>query len=765
MSHAISDTTYPVAAPVDVRLYDDPGTYQDSVRVDANNYYAELLLRGVSCSGCTHKIESTLRKMPGVKQADVNFAARRLGVYWNGGETSLGALIKTIRSLGYDAIPWSPTTARRQIDVERKDQMKRLGVAGVFGMQVMTIAVAQYFDVLSNMDEGLRLFMIRFSLLLTLPVVLYSAAPIFRSALKLIKSRQFSMDLSVALAISLAFAGSIIPAVTGSGDTYFESICMFVFLLTATRLVEINARHRASQSVDLIASSEPEYAWRVDKAGDSADRPTSALSLAAGDIVMVKTGDTVPADATVIKGQSLVSEALISGESEPLHRQSGDRVIAGSTNISAPLWLRVTMPASKSTLSRIRQLAERSHQHKPTRSPFDSQITRFFMVAVIITASATALGWYLVDPQQLLPATIAVLTVACPCAISLASPAAIAAASNNLLGKRILLTSNCVMDQFSRITDVIFDKTGTLTQPELVLSDVTLVNTNATRELSLATAATLDMGINHPIAMALVDAAKRENTPRLIAQKIIAHTGYGVSGQLDGVNWHLGNPQYLSRHLNHDTIQHAASMYGEHRVWIARAQQVIAGFNFQEQVRPDAAQVVNTLAAHGVRTHLLSGDQQPKVDQMTKSLNISQSQASASPSSKRRYIESLQQAGKVVAMVGDGANDSPAFAQANVSVSVDRAANLAINNADIVLLTDNLTNLLDAFELSLKTDSIIRQNQIWALSYNLVCIPLAAFGLIPPWLAALGMSFSSVAVLSNSMRLNSDRKPRIETVN
>jgi len=753
LSHSFTETTYNQNSAVSTDVYNDPQLSNQFVVDKGGLSSAELLLYGINCSGCTSKIERELLGVMGVEKAEVNYAARRLYLVWDTSIAKIGDLIKKIRHLGFDAIPWSPTASRRQLDLERKDLLKRLGISGVFGMQVMTIAVALYFGDAYGMNAELRIFLIRVAMVMTLPVLLYGAKPFFLQAFRALRHRQTNMDLTVCLAITLAFVGSAYCAVTGRGHVFFESICMFIFLLNTARFVETNIRVRASECADLLVGQSPEFAYPVSAPGEQPGDSVAAIRLKPDDLIVVKSGDTVPADGVVVHGAGGVSESLITGESDVIAKCHGDSVLAGSINAANPLWIRVTQPANLSALAGIKRLTERIVQSKPAATPGIVAIARFFIIVVIGAAVLSIAIWAFLDPSRILPVTISVLAVACPCALSIAAPAAYSVTANQLIRMRMLPTSAATIETLSKLTDVVFDKTGTLTAPSMQLSDSYHLDEKSA-EYNLAVAGALNGAINHPVANAFREPKAIRVTSSIQIDAIELVEGKGVKGTIEGTPWRLGNNQFVSEILPERDLTDCIAQTGPHRCWLVQGDKLVAGFNFQEKLNTESESVIAKLQELGIKSHILSGDRTCRVDEVAQALRVENAYSEVSPQQKSEIIGEMQSDGKVVAMIGDGINDSPALSQADLSIAVSGAASLATLNADLVCTTNRLGHIVDSICLSQRTAKVVQQNHFWALSYNVSVIPLAVAGYIPPWIAAIGMSLSSILVVANAMRLN-----------
>ena len=755
MSYSVAETTYDSVNAVAAHLYDDPALSHGAVKVVDGIATAELLLKGVRCTACCRRIENAFSVTPGVTEVDLNYTARRLTLRYRDRDTRLGTLVDVLRGIGFDAIPWSPAESRTALDAEYRDGLKRLGVAGAFGMQVMTIAVALYLGDATGMEPGMRLFLLRLSLVLTLPVVLYSARPFLTGALSALRHRRAEMDITVSLAITLAFGGSVYAALVGGGAIYLESVCMFVFLLTGARLIELGIRRRANMTIDHLTANEPITAKRVSHPGATMGESVPALRLAAGDFVLVGAGTTVPSDGIIERGTSRFNEAILTGESRPATRTAGSALLAGAINCDDPVWMRVTRPAELSTLSRIGQLADALQREGDPSSPIERFVAGIFILCVLCVATVTALVWLWIDAPRALGITIAVLAVACPCALSLAAPVALSAASSRLIAARMLPASKSALNELATITDVVFDKTGTLTHSSVAVSRIrpwasASDSANETMNI-LAAAAALEATVQHPLAASIVQLGRSRRAVLPPVDDLVYTPAAGVSGNIAGTQWLVGSAKFL-RANGVDTAL-AERELGGHRAWVGRDGLVVGAFEFDESLRPDAATAVAKLDELSVAVHILSGDDPTRVNSIAAAVGVSDTLAEATPEEKKDYIDSLQRRGARVLMIGDGVNDSPALSLADVSAVVPGATPLATTHADLVLLSEQLERFVDALNVARRTRAVVRQNIAWALAYNTLSIPLAAVGLVPPWLAAVGMSLSSMVVVGNALRL------------
>lgn len=701
---------------------------------------ASLILEGIVCAACVWLNERHVRALPGVIDFSVNYSTHRARVSWDNTRIRLSEILEAISAIGYHAHPFDPGRQEQLYKQERTRALRRLAVAGLGMMQVMMLAVALYAGEGEGMDAGLRNFLRWVSLLLTVPVVLYSARPFFASAWRDLKRRRPGMDVPVTLAISAAFMASAWATVTGQGEIYFDSVTMFTFFLLAGRFLEMGARHRAGQAAEELVKLLPATAARLCEAGEERI-PVADLSV--GDRVLVRPGESVPADGRVVEGQSSVDESLLTGESRPCRRQPGDMLVGGTVNIESPLVMEIGKVGEETVLSAIVRLLDRAQTEKPSVARVADRIAGWFVAALLLLAIAVALWWWQHDPVHAFAITLSVLVVTCPCALSLATPAAVTAATGALTRLGVLTTRGHALETLAHASHMIFDKTGTLTEGRLSLVSMELLS-GLDRERCLQIAASLEQASEHPIANAL----RREVETVTPVSDLLATSGCGIEGVIDGRCYRIGTAAFVSEQVPDTDVQ---ALPGG--VVLGDEEGLLAHFRFSDPLREQAGETLDRLRRLGLEIELLSGDEEQAVQQIAGQLNISRAQSRCRPEDKLERIRALQEQGAIVAMVGDGVNDAPVLAAAQVSIAMGGGTQLAHASADMVLLSERLPHLVDAVRTSRRTLSIIRENLGWALVYNVVAVPLAASGQIAPWMAAIGMSASSLVVVLNALRL------------
>ncbi len=737
-------------------LFDHPDVQKNFVRpIGEHEREAALILEGITCAACVWLNEQHIARQPGVTAVDINYATRRARVRWDERQIKLSQILEAVAAIGYRAHPYDAAKSELLAQKERRAALWRLFVAGFGMMQVMMYAVPVYLADEGTMTADIEQLMRWASLLLTLPVVLYSAAPFFSHAWRDIKLRRVGMDVPVALGVGSAFLASVWATLTASGEVYFDSVAMFVFFLLGGRFLEMVARQKATRGVEELARVLPAFASRyVTYPGEEVER-VAVQNLVAGDMLLVEPGQVIPADGTVVEGASSADESLLTGESLPVEKQVGDQVVGGSLNIGSPLTLRVDRVGESTRLASIQRLMERAAAEKPRIVETADRIAGRFVGALLIVATATGAWWWWNDPSQALWVFVAVLVVSCPCALSLATPAALTVATGALSRNGVLVTRGHAIETLARATHFVFDKTGTLTEGRPVLTEA-LVFGPLSSEQALRLAADLEFGSEHPIGRALCEAAKSlPLTPTDDVTSIRAVTGQGVEAKWRGKAVRLGSLGFVGATSNAEQPDRCREwkIAGDIIVALGTPDDWLAVFRLSDRPRPGADEAMSALRAQGLSLSALSGDAPETVARVAGDLGIATATGGATPEAKHEAIERLQADGAIVAMVGDGVNDAPVLAQAHVSVAMGGGTDLARSQGDVVLLSNDLRHLATGVAISRRTMAVIRQNLVWAFFYNVVAIPLAMSGWVTPWLAGIGMSASSLLVVLNALRL------------
>jgi len=731
-----------------LRELDHPQVQASFVAPVKGGQEATLLVGGITCAACIWLLEHHLAKQPGVISFSVNHSTCRARLVWDASQARLSDLLMAVHQLGYTARPYLADEAEQELKAEHRSMLIRLAVAGIGSLQSMMLAFPLYFELVSDISPDFIDFFRWFSLLVATPVVFYSARPFFANAVRDLRSKHLTMDVPVATAIGLAYAASAWVTAFGGEEVYFESVCMFTFFLLLGRFIESRARYRAGLNGNSLAGFQPAVANRLT---DSQTELVPIHQLQTDDILLIRPGDTLPADGIITRGQTTIDEAALTGEYLPETRQPGDQVHGGSVNGEHPFEMRVTRAGGRTRLSGILRILDRVQADKPPVAQMADRLAGRFVGQVLMITPLIGLGWWLAGASNAFDIMLAVLVVTCPCALSLATPTAITSATLRLRKQGFLPTRGHTLEAMDGIDTVVFDKTGTLTRGELSLNQ-----TETFAELSaqdcLRLAASLEQASEHPIARAF------RVCPGARASAISNHLGGGLSGEVEGRKLCIGHREFVAGRVSSPSPAPGKSAGIE--VWLASADRWLARFTLDDEVRPDAAQAIQTLHENGLRTLLLSGDHSAHVARIGDQLGIGKAIGEASPEDKLAVLRGLIAEGHTVMMVGDGLNDLPSMAGARVSVAMGSAADLTQLNADAILLNGKLTELPEAMNTSRHMRRIIRQNMVWALGYNVLALPLAAAGFVPPWLAAIGMSLSSLVVVLNALRLSRQERSR-----
>ena len=843
-----------------LRAYDHEDIQAQFVYAADGKSVAELSVNNLRCAACTWLIETRLYEMPGVDKCQVNLTNQRMRVIWDEDKLPISDILSTINQIGYDAKPYRQDTHEAMLERNNKKMMIRLGIAALGAMQAMMFAVGMYFGNYTSYSGMLveqRDFLRWVSLFVSIPVFFYCAVPFFTSAWSAIKIRQVNMDVPVSIALIVTFFASLYATISGQGETYYDSVSMFVFFLLAGRYIEHNARLKAANMANDLVVVEPTLVQRVgnesalvqqiDQANiahhqsveqkiETAEHALSlteaqhqklaqlgelihsakrsrqseqqdvqqelnvngesdlsltpqsyetvtAHTLNIGDVIMIEAGSEVVADGILCSETATVSQSLLTGESLLIVKHRGDRVIGGSQNDSQPFVMIVTELPENSQIALIDRLMNRALSEKPKVAEQADKWARWFVARILVLAVFVFIAWYFVDPSQALWATVAVLVATCPCALSLATPIALTVSTNRLASYGFLTTRGHTIQTLAEITHVAFDKTGTLTygKPNLLYIEALESQKGADqnsaqgmdKEQLLAIAAALEVGSRHPIASALLDAAYQLHLPAVT--DLVHHTAGGVEAVVNdiggGYKYRLGHVNFALNQSDSDAQnkpqvslqlqKHNAST----AVMLTRCRldseadtatevwKPMALYYFNDSVREGVAEMIAALQAQNIETVILTGDPSEHAQIVAKELGVDKVYFGLSPSDKVDHIKALQQQGHVVMMVGDGINDAPVLAAANISTAIAGAADLAQVSSDSVILNGKVPAVYDAKRVADKAQHIIKQNLRWALTYNSVVLLPAAFGYVPPWLAAIGMSLSSLVVVLNALRL------------
>ncbi|WP_375123357.1 heavy metal translocating P-type ATPase [Pseudomonas sp. LW8] len=743
--HRSEASANPEALPVqltdELALYDRADVQQPFVRHEGDLAETTLLMEGISCAACGWLIEKHLRTLPAVAEARLNLSNHRLHVRWADAQLPLSQILAELRHIGYAPHPYQADRASEQLASENRLALRQLGVAGLLWFQAMMATMATWPEFNIDLSPELHTILRWVALFLTTPIVFYSCAPFFKGAMRDLRTRHLTMDVSVSLAIGSAYIAGIWTSITGVGELYFDAVGMFALFLLAGRYLERRARERTAAATAQLVNLLPASCLRLDSDGQSERILLSELRV--GERILVQPGSILPADGKIIDGQSSIDESLLTGEYLPQPRTLGDAVTAGTLNVEGALTVEVQALGQDTRLSAIVRLLDRAQAEKPRLAEIADRAAQWFLLLSLIAAAVIGVLWWQLDSARAFWIVLAMLVATCPCALSLATPTALTAATGTLHKLGLLLTRGHVLEGLNQIDTVIFDKTGTLTEGRLVLRSIRPLGA-LDSEQCLSLAAALENRSEHPIARAFGRAP-------LAAEDVHSTPGLGLEGVVGEQRLRIGQAPFAC------ALSGAAlpTMPDEAGQWLllADTQGPLAWFVLDDRLRDDAPALLAACKARGWRTLLLSGDSSPMVASVAAELGIDEARGGLRPDDKLQVLQQLHKEGRKVLMLGDGVNDVPVLAAADISVAMGSATDLAKTSADAVLLSNRLDALVQAFTLARRTRRVIIENLLWAALYNGLMLPFAALGWITPVWAAVGMSISSLTVVLNALRL------------
>jgi len=710
-----------------------------------------LAIEGMTCASCAALIQLVLRRDPRVRNATVNYGAQTATVT---GRVDRAELERIIGGLGYVAHPMDTLTQRRLV-VERERlrltvARRRAMLAAVFTLPVMAIGMAM------PRAWPLRLL----ELVLATPVVLGIGRPFFAQAWKLAQLRTANMDTLIAIGAGAAYAHSVVSFLAGRRHLYFEAAAGSLSFVLLGRWLEERARGKASEAVRGLVALQPATATVI-RDGVELSLPADALSV--DDVVLVRPGDRIPADGTVLSGLSTLDESMLTGESMPVVKQPGATVVGGCVNGTGTLRVRVTAAGVDTVLAGIVRMVDGAQSGKLPVQRMADRISEVFVPGVMGVSGLTFLSWLMSGGSfgRALDSAVSVLLIACPCALGLATPTAIMAATGQAARRGIYIRDGAALETASRLSVLVCDKTGTITEGRPVVTDFALVGGFGDEDVVLALVASAESGSEHHLARAVVDHARRRGVEPVAAEATEAVAGQGLRARVGGHDLLIGNVEFL-QDAGIDT-EPAAQRLGElatqGRTPIVAAidGRIAAIYGVADRPRPAAAAAIRALAGIGVRTVMVTGDVLAVAHQVAREVGIEAVIAGASPARKQDIVAEYKERGEIVGMVGDGINDAPALAAADVGFAVGTGTDVAIEAAPITIVGGDIAKVAELVELSRKTMRIVRQNLMWAMGYNTIAIPIAAMGRLSPMVASSAMALSSVSVVTNSLRLQRDQ--------
>lgn len=716
--------------------FDNAEVLADISRQHENLTEIELSISGMSCAACAWLIEKQLKQQPAIASAAINASTQRALLRFDSTQLALSQILKTIAALGYQASPFVADQEEQVFKLELNRYLKRLAVSGILTMQVMMLAFALYFGEYTGIDASHEGYLRWISMLLTIPVVLYAAKPFLISAWRSTKARQMNMDVPVTLALYYTFFASSYATLFQTGEVYFESVCMFTFLLQLGKFFEFRARAQAREATSNLLKIMPVTATHITEHGPE---PTSARRLQAGDVILVKAGETLPADGTVLEGTSSVDESMLTGEYRPISKTQGDAVLAGSINHDGLLKVQVNAVLAHSRLGQIIQLQQQTLSQKPRLVEKTDELAKYFVERLLVIALLTFLLWYFWwNPDRAFWVTLSVLVATCPCALSLATPTAITCALARLNRQGVLIKNAQALETLPDISHIVLDKTGTLTEGKFSISQISRFTSQFSEAEILNLIANLERYSEHPIARAFAPHLGQQ----LELTAVEVSIGAGIQGYWQGQLVRVGSAAFCQVASQTDAM-----------VYISLDGVALAAVHLADKLRSEVPALIRQLQQQGYQLGMLTGDNSAQAEQLSAELNLNFMVKGCSPEQKVAEIQQLIAKGAKVLMLGDGINDSPSFNAAHISVAVHSGTDLSKNQADVVLLQPDLRLLQNLLVGGKTTAKIIKQNLGWSVGYNVVIIPLAVAGFVSPYIAVIGMSFSSLLVVSNSLRL------------
>jgi Cu2+-exporting ATPase len=732
----------------DWQHYDDSELIGRYVSQQAGVAEASIDIGGMYCSACVWLLDKALARYSAIDTIDVNPAVRRAVIRWNIDDMKFSELLEAIARIGFTPSPVGAGDDNDSQTTEYRTALKRLIVAAAAGMQVMMFAVALYAGDYFGIDENIEKFLRVISLLVTLPIVLYSARPFFARALVGIRAGSPGMDLPVSIAILAAFIASTYATLFDAGEIYFDSVAMFVLFLSATRYLEMRARHQSGDHATALAQLLPDTARRVE---DGVSSTVALDKLRVGEVLSIGPGDVIPVDGELLTGQLELDESMLSGESLPVLRDTGSQVFAGAITRSGVATIRVTQVGASTSLAEIGRMLERARSDRPPIATLADRIATRFVVAVLAVATIAGIAWYATEPSRAFEVVLATLVVTCPCALALATPAALAAAASRLAKSGFLLVRSRILAILSKPTTIVFDKTGTLTEGRPAVVETRALSADLDSDTALKIAAAIETASEHVLARAFsmyLDPDLGE------PEQVTVVPGRGVDAVLGQQRYRIGKAEFVGELSRSDAEKPDVTQLAT-EVYLGDEKQLLALFFVGDELRHDAVKAITRLKQSGYKPVIASGDNSAAVASAAKQLGIDAWHATLTPDDKLNLVAELQRSDGPVVMVGDGINDAPVLAAADASIALDSGTALARASADAVTLSRNLNTINMGIDVATRTQRIIRQNIVWAIVYNATAIPLAISGMLQPWMAAIGMSVSSLIVVFNSLRLQS----------
>ncbi|MBZ4219121.1 MAG: heavy metal translocating P-type ATPase [Chlorobium sp.] len=737
----------------------EAAAFRDTVTVQGNESRIDLILSGIRCASCVWLIEKFLMKQEGVLSTRVNYATHKATITWVSDKIVLDTILNAIRSIGY--LP-HPSRGNADADIfahEKQELLLRFGTAGFFSMQLMLFTAALYAGFFEGMEDRYRLAFQLISWALATPVVFYAGYPFLSSAFRSLRRLTLNMDVLVALGSLSAYGYSIAMIILG-GEVFFDTASMIITFILLGRFLEAGSRLKAGNAMAELAELQPHEALLLSQNGETTMVPIAAVKI--GDRIKIVPGDRIPLDGTVIDGDAEVNESMLTGESNPMLKEPGSTVFAGSFSLNGQLIIQVTGNAGNTLLSRIIRTVEDAQARKAPIQGLADKTAGYFVPATVTLALATFLYWKLTNGNTVIALmnAVSVLVIACPCALGLATPLAILVGTTAAGKRGILIKGGDIFETVSKTTTVVLDKTGTITTGKPSITDLHEYGLSPSFMQHLTS---LEAASEHPTGRAIVASWQGE---RLAVTQFRATPGRGVSGNIEGDIWRAGSRAFMLQEQVelqplHKNCASSLEAEGKTVVMVACGQKLAGIIGLIDDLREDALPLIAGLRKKGLSLKILTGDSQGVADYIAAKCGITDVQAGLGPLEKAAVIRALKAKGECVMMVGDGINDAPALTEADIGVTLGHASGIALESASIAILKDDLRLINTLMESSTKCFAIIRQNLVWAFSYNLIALPLAVSGVLHPIISALLMVISSLVVVSNSLRLRGSHEKHL----
>jgi Cu2+-exporting ATPase len=746
----------------------DIRAFSEDVREAEQGKEIDIFIDGIRCASCVWLNEKFLSRTEGVAYARINFATHKARIRWDPELTGLEKILKRIQTIGYTPRPYRESEQFKLQRAEARDLLVRFGTAAFLSSQLMIYSVALYAGYFQGIDPQMKTLLEIIAMALTLPVLLYSGMPFLKNTLKGLRHLHFSMDSLITIGSGSAFVYSVYQMFSG-GTVYFDTSAMIITLILLGRYLEATAKGRASETIEKLTELNPVEA-RILASSEAADlfsqetvmKPLASLKK--GDLVKILPGERIPSDGLVVDGQSEADESILTGESKPVMKTAGEGVIGGTVNLFGSLIVEVTRTGKDTVLSGIIRAVEDAQARKPRIQILADRIVGYFVPVILLIAFMTTAGYILkgAPANSALMTGISVLVIACPCSLGLATPLAVLVFTTMASSKGILVRSGEVIENSSRLDQVIFDKTGTITEGRSSLKAIVPIDSGIDKEELLRIAASIENLSEHSLGRAITDSWRGSLLP---VGDFKATPGRGVEAVIDSNRIYIGNRAFMEEHaietghLSYDDLSLPHERAGDTVISLGWDRKLRALFVVSDCLRPEAADAVRKIRTLGKEVTVVSGDNKTTTTAIASAAGIGHAVSEMSPARKRDFVREIQEKGGRVMMVGDGINDAPALTESAVGIAMGRGTDIAMESADAVLVRNDLTSIPFFIGLSRRAYTVIRQNIFWAFFYNIIAIPIAVSGVLHPIIAAVAMAASSLFVVLNSLRIRRGVKP------